>query len=467
MDNIKLNKFKEFIKNKKIAVVGLGRTNLPLIEFLLQFTDSITGFDKAKLGSLPDTILQLLKKGVKFSLGENYLSQIENYDIIFRTPGMRPDNPAFLKAIERGAVITSEMEVFFELCPAKIYGVTGSDGKTTTTTLIYKLLSEEGYNCYLGGNIGRPLIDQLGNINEKDIAVLELSSFQLMNIKSSPQTAVITNITPNHLDVHLSMNEYTESKKNIFMHQNHSKDSLLVLNYDNDITKSFYEEALGKAMFFSRKDNSIDGIVIKDEKIVFKNQNEEVDIVKLSDILLPGDHNIENYMAAIAATLNKVRVDTVKTVAQNFLGVEHRIELVREINGIKVYNDSIASSPTRTIAGLRSFKQKVILMAGGCDKKNDYEELGYVMLDTIKELVLTGQTAPKIRDAFETAKNNTNKGDNINVYNIDTFEEAVKKAFSLANPGDVVIMSPASTSFDLFKNFEERGKYFKEIVMSL
>ena len=458
-----LHQFKEFIRNKNIAVVGLGRSNLPLIQFLLKYSTSITGFDKATEDKLSDILPSLSQKGVKFSLGEQYLEKIEDFDLIFRTPGMRPDHPAFLKAIKKGAQITSEMEIFFDLCPAPIYAVTGSDGKTTTTTLIYKLLNKEGFQCHLGGNIGKPLIDQLENIEESHRVVLELSSFQLMNMKKSPYKAVITNITPNHLDVHTSMEEYVDAKKNIFKYQE-TGHSQLILNYDNPLTRSFKGEAKGEVLYFSRQDKGVLGLVVEGDAIVLNKGETKEEILKLGEILLPGLHNVENFMAALGATLDVVKLESIVEVAKSFTGVEHRIEPVRVIKGATIYNDSIASSPTRTIAGLRSFEQKVILMAGGCDKKNDYTELGNVMLDTVKELVLVGPTGPKIAKALEEAQHKTQRGQDIQVHHMDSFENGVKKLIELTNTGDVAMLSPASTSFDLFKNFEERGKYFKELV---
>ncbi|NLY43869.1 MAG: UDP-N-acetylmuramoyl-L-alanine--D-glutamate ligase [Clostridiaceae bacterium] len=460
--NQKLELFKENMKGKSVAVIGIGVSNTPLIRFLVELGAKVTAFDKKSEQELGNVYIQLKELGVEFSLGDNYLDNL-NHSIIFKTPGMRFDTPELLAAKENGSIITSEMEAFFDLCPAQIIAVTGSDGKTTTTTLIYEILKEKEYTCWLGGNIGKPLLSEIENIQPDHKVVLELSSFQLHTMQSSPDIAVITNITPNHLDMHKSMEEYVDAKKNIFLHQAHN--GKLVLNYDNDITRSFEKEAKGRVIFFSRQSIPEQGVYVKDNSICFKTGENEIKIMDTADILLPGIHNVENYMAAIAAVWEMVDVESIKKVARTFNGVEHRIEFVREVAGIKFYNDSIASSPTRTIAGLNSFKQKVILIAGGYDKNIPFDKLGKVILDKVKVLVLIGKTAEKIAQAVKDAA-----GLSVELPTIlrcTSLEEAVKAAYSKAVNGDIVILSPACASFDMFKNFEERGNKYKEIVKGL
>ncbi|MDP4182596.1 MAG: UDP-N-acetylmuramoyl-L-alanine--D-glutamate ligase [Bacillota bacterium] len=463
--NIKLEEYKKYIRDKKVAVLGIGVSNVPLIKYLSSMGVEITAFDKSgpeKLGSIIDELSVI---GVKCSLGEDYLTRLNGYDIVFRTPGMRFDLPELLKAREEGAEITSEMEVFFNLCPAPIFAVTGSDGKTTTTTLIYNILIEQGYKCWLGGNIGNPLLDRIEEIEESHKVVLELSSFQLHTMKSSPQTAVITNVSPNHLDMHKSMEEYIEAKKNIFKYQ--SPSDKLILNFDNDITRDSAKEAKGNVVFFSRVKDLDDGAKIKDGKLVYVKDDVETEIVKADEIVIPGVHNVENYLAAIAAVIDHVKPETIKKVATTFKGVEHRIELVRELKGIKFYNDSIASSPTRTIAGLNSFKQKVILIAGGYDKKIPYDLMGEIIADKVKCLVLIGQTGSKIEKALKDEIERSGKGADIPVISCKTLSDAVNSAYKNAAQGDIITLSPASASFDMFKNFAERGDMFKDIVNSL
>ncbi|RXE59876.1 UDP-N-acetylmuramoyl-L-alanine--D-glutamate ligase [Acetivibrio mesophilus] len=463
--NSKLNDFKNRIRNKKVAVLGIGISHTPLISYLYNLGADITAFDKSDETKLKTTLEAFKDMDIKYSLGEGYLDNLRGFDLLFRTPGMRYDIPQILAAKEEGTEITSEMEVFFELCPAQIFAVTGSDGKTTTTTLIYNMLKEQGYNCWLGGNIGIPLLSKIDEIKDTDKVVLELSSFQLHTMTKSPHIAVVTNVSPNHLDIHKSMDEYVFAKKNIFTHQ--SARDKLVLNFDNDITRGFANEAQGKVVYFSRKSNLEQGAMLRDDMLIYKDGESVTEIVEANDIIIPGVHNIENFLAATAAVVDYVDSDIIKRVATTFTGVEHRIELVRELNGVKFYNDSIASSPTRTIAGLNSFRDKVILIAGGYDKKIPYDDLGPVIAEKVKCLVLIGQTAPKIEKALKDETERTEKGSDIPLYKCSSLEEAVQTAYSIASSGDIITLSPASASFDMFKSFEERGNKFKEIVNSI
>ncbi|MBE7031891.1 MAG: UDP-N-acetylmuramoyl-L-alanine--D-glutamate ligase [Ruminococcaceae bacterium] len=386
-------------------------------------------------------------------LGEDYLKDIpEDTEIIFKTPGLRGDVPELVKAQKNGVEITSEMELFFKLCPCKIIAVTGSDGKTTTTTLIGEMLKKEGYTCHIGGNIGKPLIGEVEKMTEKDIAVLELSSFQLFSMRQSPDIAVITNVTPNHLDWHKDFDEYIEAKKNIMKFQ--TENGVLVTNSANEITKKIGNEAVGVNRTFSFSNESL--VCLKDGFICYNGEK----IINAGDIIIPGSHNVENYMAAIAATRDFVSNETVDYVAKNFGGVAHRIELVRELDGVKYYNDSIASSPARTTAGLASFNQKVILIAGGYDKKIPFDDFGEVVNDRVKKLILVGATSDKIEAAV---KNSPNFND-LPIIRETEFKKAVESARSCAENGDIVLLSPACASFDLFGNFEERGNTFKKIV---
>ena len=454
-----LDEYLERLKGRKVAVLGIGISNLPLIRLLAGAGIQVTACDKKDRSAFGDEIESLENKGVFFCLGPDYLDHLDGMDVIFRTPGMRPDLPQLARAKEQGSEITSEMEAFFSVCPCRIIAVTGSDGKTTTTTIIAGLLEASGYRTYVGGNIGHPLLDQAGQMRPDDMVVLELSSFQLMTMDQSPDVAVVTNLAPNHLDVHKDMQEYIDAKKNIFLHQ--SSESKLVLNADNEITASFAPEARGTVTMFSRKKSLGRGVWLRDGSIVVDNRP----VLAVKNILIPGVHNVENYMAAIAAVDGLVSNETIRTYAKTFGGVPHRIELVRELNGVKYYNDSIASSPTRTIAGLRSFDQKVILIAGGYDKHIPYDVLGPEITRAVKTLILVGATAPKIKEAVINAPDYST-GEPV-ILERDTLQEAVNMAHDMARPGDVVILSPASASFDQFKNFEERGNTFKKYVNQL
>ena len=454
-----LDEYLERLKGRKVAVLGIGISNLPLIRLLAGAEIQVTACDKKNRSAFGNEIESLENKGVSFCLGPDYLDHLDVMDVIFRTPGMRPDLPQLARAKEQGAEITSEMEAFFSVCPCRIIAVTGSDGKTTTTTIIAGLLEASGYRTYVGGNIGHPLLDQAGQMRPDDMVVLELSSFQLMTMDQSPDVAVVTNLAPNHLDVHKDMQEYIDAKKNIFLHQ--SSESKLVLNADNEITASFAPEARGTVTMFSRKKSLGRGVWLRDGSIVVDNRP----VLAVKNILIPVVHNVENYMAAIAAVDGLVSNETIRTYAKTFGGVPHRIELVRELNGVKYYNDSIASSPSRTIAGLRSFDQKVILIAGGYDKHIPYDVLGPEITRAVKTLILVGATAPKIKEAVINAPDYST-GEPV-ILERDTLQEAVNMAHDMARPGDVVILSPASASFDQFKNFEERGNTFKKYVNQL
>ena len=453
-----LQEYADSLRGKRVAVLGLGVSNTPLVQFLLRNGIEVSGRDKSDREKIGDRANKLEEEGAKLFLGDEYLENLTE-DVIFRTPGIRPDLPQITAAVERGAVLTSEMEAFFEVCPCRILAVTGSDGKTTTTTILSELLKAAGRQVFVGGNIGTPLFTKAGEMKPEDLAVLELSSFQLMTMKKSPSLAVVTNLAPNHLDVHKSMEEYTRAKMNIFLHQ--GKNGVAVLNADNSVTATFPPACPGEVRTFSRRGSVSHGYYALDGVIYRKMDGKTEPILREEEIFLPGKHNVENYLAAFCAADGLVSADVMRSVARTFKGVEHRIEHVRTLDGVDYYNDSIASSPSRTIAGLRSFPQKVILIAGGKDKGVPFDELGREILLHVKKLVLTGYTAEKIHAAVENAPGYA--GDPPIIIT-DGFDEAIWTARKLAHPGDVVILSPACTSFDRFKNFAERGRRFKEIV---
>ena len=455
--------FEEYLdslRDKTVAVIGIGVSNQPLIQLLLSRGIRVTACDKKNREALGIVAEQLEANGCSLRLGEGYLDGLTE-DVIFRTPGMRPDLPQFTAAVKRGSILTSEMEVFFEVCPCPKIAVTGSDGKTTTTTIIAELLKRAGKTVHLGGNIGHPLLAETGKMKPEDIAVLELSSFQLMTMTHSPHIAVVTNLAPNHLDVHKDFREYIDAKENIFTHQ--SAEYIAVFNADNPYTLEEAGRAVGRARLFSRQKELEDGVFLRGGAIIAKRDGAERQVMTAADIKLPGVHNIENYMAAIAAVDGLVPDGIIRDFAREFGGVEHRIELIRTRNGVRWYNDSIASSPSRTIAGLNSFKEKVILIAGGKDKGISYESLGPVINDHVKLLILCGATAGVIRQSTEQAPNYGG----LEIADVTDYHEAVALADSRAEEGDVVILSPASTSFDRFANFMERGRVFKDIVNAL
>lgn len=454
----KLDEFKYNVAGKNITVIGIGISNLPLIKYLVSLGANVTACDRRSAEDLGENYTELEKLGVKFNLGDGYLNNLLG-DMIFKTPGMRYDVPELLKAKENGSIVTSEMEVFFEVCPSHIIAVTGSDGKTTTTTLIHKMMTDAGYKTWLGGNIGNPLLTDTEKMKENDWVILELSSFQLHTMRKSPEIAVITNISPNHLDMHKDYKEYIDAKKNIMLYQNEG--DTLIVNADNQVTADIGKSASGAVKYFSRNgmaDVYLDGNIIK---------RGIVEILNIKDIKIPGMHNVENYMAAIAAVSGLVSKDVIVNVAKTFGGVEHRIELVRTLDGVKYYNSSIDSSPNRTINTLRVFPNKVIMIAGGKDKGIPYDEIGPALAEHVKVLILIGATSDKIQEALDAEINKTGNGKDIEVIRATSYEDAVNTARSKAHDGDVVLLSPASTSFDMFRNFEERGNLFKKMVNEL
>ena len=466
MYNTNYEMFKGMVAGKKVAVLGLGVSNLPAIEFLHNHGAKVVGCDKNYRDNFDDKTYEYLTKYCEaLKLGDNYLDNLTEFDILLKSPGIRPSLPQIQEAKDAGVIITSEMEIFMSLCPCKMIGVTGSDGKTTTTTLIYEMLKAEGKRCHVGGNIGTPLLAKLDSMEEDDFVVLELSSFQLQVIGISPDISVITNISPNHLDYHKDMDEYTEAKANIFRF--HNSDSKLVINADNAVTASFAGQQKGDVVMFSRQGECA-GAYLRNNVLCCGG----VEYVKATDIKIRGVHNVENYLAAIAALHGIVSRETVETVAKNFGGVAHRMEYVRTVSGVDFYNDSIGSSPTRTIAGLEAHDGNIVLIAGGYDKKLSFDELGKVINQRVSALVLCGATSDAIEKAVSAAKPAGAK--DISILKTTNFQDAVKGAYAIAKgllrsgcDNISVILSPACASFDMFKNFEVRGNTFKDIVNTL
>ena len=457
-----LNEYVNSIKDKRIAVIGVGVSNTPLINLLLSCGCNVTVCDKRSLSEMGMEALDLINRGAKLKLGEDYLEGLD-HDIIFRTPGLMPFDPHLEAAKARGSLITSEMEVFFALCPCKTIAVTGSDGKTTTTTIISELLKAAGYRVHLGGNIGHPLLCEIPETVADDIAVLELSSFQLHSMYCKPNVAVVTNISPNHLDKHKDYQDYIDAKRAEFEHQN--EDDKLILNFDDEHSAYYAHFAHAPVSYFSDKNRVDRGVICENGVILRVNGTEQQEIMGAEEIKLPGEHNLLNYLAAFAAVEGLVSNEICRQVAMRFAGVEHRLEQVRVLNGVTYINDSIGTSPTRTSAGLHALKVKPIVIAGGYDKHIPFDGLGDELCRFAKRVFLTGDTAESIHKAIVNSPYYAESS--LEVHRIDDFKEAVLAASASAEPGDIVLLSPACAAFDRFKNFAERGKYFKEIVMEL
>lgn len=449
------------LQNKKIAVIGAGVSNQPLILLLCEHGCRVTVCDmrsEADMGTLADTLKDV---GASLQLGKNYLEGLDAFDLIFRTPGLLPLNEYLMKAKNAGVEITSEMELFFRFCPCKTVAITGSDGKTTTSSIIAELLRAAGKTVHLGGNIGRPLLCDIPQMKETDFCVLELSSFQLHSMDCKPDVAVVTNVSPNHLDVHPDFEDYTVSKKNIFLQQD--ENCLLVLNGDNEITNSFSDDAKATVLKFSRHGAVGPGAYYADGKIW---RSDGTPVISVEEIKIPGMHNVENYMAAYCAVSGLVDDETFRNVARSFSGVQHRLELIRTYKGVRYINDSIASSPTRAVAGLRSFQDadSIILIAGGHDKHVPFDEMADEICQRCKALFLCGESAEAIAKAVRTSAYYT---EDFPLFINDDWTENVLAASAYAESGDTVLLSPACSSFDFFKNFAERGNLFRSIVMEL
>ncbi len=459
-----MEKFLNGLNGKTIALCGIGGSHLPLIPLFSKYGAHVIACDKRDRTALGENADLAEQYGAALRLGDDYLDGLEA-DIIFRTPGMRFYMDELNEAREKGVAVTSEMEVFFDLCPCRIIAVTGSDGKTTTTTIISEMLKAQGYTVHLGGNIGRPLLPDIEKIQPDDVAVVELSSFQLISMRKSPDIAVVTNLAPNHLDIHKDMQEYIDAKKNIVLHQNAF--GRAVLNLDNDIACSFRSDVRGSLCLFSRRSEVENGAFLAEDGTIYMNAyGKKTAIMQASDIRIPGLHNIENYLAAISAVWGMVDASTIRQVAVDFSGVEHRAEFVRELDGVRYYNDAIGTSPTRTIKGTLSlYDRKIILIAGGYDKKIPYDEMGRVVPSTVKALILFGATADKIEAATKAAPDYCEG--NPDIIRVSNMEEAVTTARKIAVSGDIVSMSPASASFDMYKNFAEKGLHFKRLVNEL
>ena len=455
-----IGQYLQDIQGKQIAVIGAGVSNMPLIGLLREAGLPVTVHDKKTADALGGQYEALCALGVATVLGESYLETLPE-DIIFRTPGLHPHHPVLEAARARGGVVTSEMELFFEVCPCQIIGITGSDGKTTTTTLVYEMLRHAGRTCHLGGNIGAPLLPNVSRMREGDIAIVELSSFQLMDMKSSPAIAAITNLSPNHLDYHKDFNEYVLAKTNIYMHQ--QPGDRLVLNLDDETSMRLPAEDNSVVSLCSMQRPVDTGAFLHDGTLYLSYMGNSRALLAADEIRIPGMHNVANMLMAAAIVQGMCPDEDICAVAREFPGVPHRIELVHEKGGVKYYNDSIASSPSRTIAGLNSFAEKVILIAGGYDKHIPYDALGLPICEHVKSLILTGATAPKIQACVEQA----DSGEKPAIHCAADLADAVKQAAAIARPGDVVIMSPASASFDAFKNFAERGDAFRALVQAL
>ncbi len=460
--NRKLEEFNQKLRRSRVAVIGAGVSNLPLLSYLSELGVDVSLFDKNTYDNLSDEVKECVKKyNIVTYSGDNYLEKLEGFDIIFRSPSCLPTNHYLKKEIDRGALVTTEVEQVIKLSPCKCIGITGSKGKTTTTTIVNDVLTKLGYNTFLGGNIGIPLFTEIGKMTSKDIMVLELSSFQLMDMKVSPNVAVVTNISPDHLDIHGSYSEYIDAKKCIYLNQ--KKNDYLVLNKDDEIVKDFSLDSKSKIKYYGI--GKVKDSFYLDDKYICYNGKKIIDTDKL---ILRGVHNFINICAALTAIncLVSIDLDKIEDIIKDINSVHHRLEFVREINGVKWYNDSASTTPDKSLAGINAFDNDIVLICGGYDKNIPYDPLAIPILNKVSKLILFGDTKNKIYDAVMEEKKKISDS-NLQIYVMDTLDEVIEVAYRVSVPGEVVLFSPASASFDMFKNAYQRGDLFKEKVSKL
>lgn len=439
------------LQGKKIAMLGLGVNNQKLAEYFKGHGIAFQVFDGWKS---PDELL----------------GRIDGFDIVFRTPGLPYKSSAIQQAKAKGVEIYSQTKLFFDLCPCPIIGVTGTKGKGTTATLIARILEKAGKKVWLGGNIGQDPFEFINEIKPDDFAVLELSSFQLEGMEASPHIAVVLKITPEHMDYHKSFEEYVDAKKNITRFQ--TANDYAVLNYDNEVSRSFADITEATVYWNSIQQEVKPGCYITPSlsppvlRCKIGGGEVGVDIMPISDIQLIGRFNLENITAAIAASAAAGIEDPaiIRKAVSEFKGLEHRLEFVKEIKGVKFYNDSFSTTPETAQAAISAFEEPSILIAGGSEKNADYTDLARTIANSkIKALVPIGITGPKIA---ELARKAGFDGRIVEV-NLGSMETIVLEANKLAEVGDIILLSPACASFDMFTNYKHRGELFKKFVNKL
>jgi UDP-N-acetylmuramoylalanine--D-glutamate ligase len=453
------------LADQHFVVLGLARQGLAVTRWLMEQGAHVTVSDAKPEAELQDPIGALRDLDVKFALGGHPWSLLDECDVLCLSGGVPIDLPIVLEAQRRGIPLTNDAQLFVERCPAPSVGITGSAGKTTTTALTGEIFKAAHHTTWVGGNIGNPLISDLAEIVPTDRVVLELSSFQLDVMTTSPHVAAVLNITPNHLDRHPSMEAYIEAKRHILDFQ--SFDDIAVLGYDNEITRALSGRANGYVRFFSRKKMVGRGAFVKGDRIMVVHNREE-EVCRLADIPLRGDHNVLNVLAACAMTAALgVDVEPMAQAIRAFKGVAHRLQLVRDVNGVKYYDDSIATAPERLMAGLQAFHEPIVLLAGGRDKHLPWEDAARMIVERVRELIVFGEMAELVRGAVEAQLSRSGERQLERVHQVATLDEAVTTAARVARSGEVVLLSPGGTSFDAFKDFAERGDKFQELVRQL
>lgn len=453
------------VADHHIVVLGLARQGLAAARWLSAQGAHVTVSDVKAAEQLTAEVEALRDVNVKFALGGHPLSLLDECDYVCLSGGVPIDLPIVEEARRRGIALTNDAQLFVERCSAPIVGITGSAGKTTTTTLTGEILRAAHYETWVGGNIGNPLIGDLDQIMPTHRVVMELSSFQLDVMTISPQVAGVLNITPNHLDRHKTMDAYTEAKAHILDHQ--TFDDTAVLGYDNPIARALSGRTRGYVRFFSREKLIGRGAFLKGDRVIVV-QNREQEVCRLGDIQLRGDHNVQNVLAACALTAALgVEPDAMAHAIREFKGVAHRLELVRDVNGVKYYDASISTAPERLMADLHVYDEPVVLLAGGRDKHLPWDEAARQIVERVRELIVFGEMAGLVQAAVEAQLDQSDARVLAGIHHAATLEEAVAIAARVAQAGDVVLLSPGGTSYDAFKDFAERGDKFQELVKAL
>jgi len=456
------------LRGKQVVILGLARQGTAMARFLVGQGARVIISDLKPAAALASYLETLRGLPIRYVLGEHPLSLLEGTDLLCLSGGVPPDIPIVREAVRRGIPLSNDAQLFLERCPGLVIGITGSSGKTTTTALVGRMLQRGRFLTWVGGNIGRPLVDHLFEMKPTDRVALELSSFQLELMTVSPEVAAVLNITPNHLDRHKTMEAYTAAKAHILTFQ--GPGDVALLGYDDPGARALAPLVRGRLLYFSLQEPVEEGAFLRGDQVVVRLDGRERVVCSTSEIRLLGRHNVLNVLAASAlAAVVRVPLEAIREITTTFRGVPHRLQLVREMRGVRYYDDSIATAPERTVAALRSFDEPIVLLAGGRDKDLPWEEMARLTWQKVRHLITFGEAAAMIeRVVREAAPSNGGESPLLEgITRVETLEEAVEVAARIARPGEVVLLSPGGTSFDAFRDFAERGDRFQELVREL
>ena len=458
-----------------VLILGAARQGLALARWLSRHGSNVTLSDSRSADELASAQASIADTNVEWAVGGHPLELLKNADVLCLSGGVPLTLPIVEEAVKRGIPLSNDTQIFMEVVPCKTIGVTGSAGKTTTTTLVGEMAKKnvEGrmqnaafripHSAFIGGNIGDPLINYVDDMKSDDLAILELSSFQLEQMTISPNISAILNITPNHLDRHGTMDAYTNAKARILEFQ--SEKDTAILGHDDKGAWNLRTKAKGKLLTFSLHDldKGFSGAYYHDGLLNLRDGNAYMPLILREKIQLRGDHNVANVLAAFTiGHAAGFKLDDMLEAVEDFRGVPHRLELVRELRGVRWYNDSIATAPERSMAAIHAFDEPIVLLLGGRDKKLPWEDIAKLIHERVDHVVVFGEAAELIQKAVATIG-----GVSIDLHRVDDLKQAVLKAADIASAGDVVLLSPGGTSYDAFKDFAERGEFFRKWVQEL